>query len=366
MSAKEIRAGKAYVELSIRDKLTQGLRSAWGRLKAFAGMVKTAFFAVTGAIAGITAAISAAVTPIVMMAKHFSDVGSELNDMAARTGVAVETLSQMKYAAEQTGASLSDVEMALRTMARKGIPVEKFDELAKAIAAIEDPSERAAAAMQIFGKSGTKLLPMLREWDDLRERAQRLGLVVTTEEAEKADELGDRFDDLGRTWDRLKVKAGASFAEPMILSLNALINLIGTIGKALEVLANSMAAVSAGMWSMAKAADSLIRKLGSSFLNAASGVMGAGIARITSQGGSASKLAPGMDYQVKRAIAAAGSSFGTFSSPGAGLAGRAGQGIKRDDGLDKKMVALLEKIGVKLDTLEEINDGIEELEVGFQ
>jgi hypothetical protein len=368
MSSKEIRAGKAFVEVSIRDKLTQGLRTAWGKLKAFAGMVRAAFSAVIGGIAAVGAVIGAVVAPLVAVTKRFADVGSELHDMAGRTGVAVETLSEMKYAAEQTGASLSDVETALRMMAKKGIPVEKFEELAKAISAVEDPSERAAMAMQVFGKSGTKLLPMLREWDSLRSKANSLGLVITTDDAERADALGDAYDDLGKTWDSLKVKAGASFAGPMTRAIEALTSFVVTLGRTMQYAASSIAILGAGMGSVGAKAESLVgslvNRLGGGMLKGAAGMMGAGARSLATGKGAANKLHPGMEQQYRQLTRAIqGGSFGTFSSPGSGLAGRAGQGIKRDDGMTKAIVAALEKLGVKLDTLEEINEGIEDLDL---
>ena len=38
-------------------------------------------------------------------------------------------------------------------------PEEQFKYLADRIAAIENPTQKAAAAMAVFGKSGTALLP---------------------------------------------------------------------------------------------------------------------------------------------------------------------------------------------------------------
>ena len=45
---------------------------------------------------------------------QFAEYGSQLNDMSIRTGIAASTLGELKYAAEQSGASLEDVESGVR------------------------------------------------------------------------------------------------------------------------------------------------------------------------------------------------------------------------------------------------------------
>lgn len=243
MSAKEIRAGKAFVEVTIRDKLAQGLRSAWAKLKAFGAMVKATFSMVAGTFTSIAGGIAAVIGPMVALAKRFADVGSELHDMSGRTGVAVETLSAMRFAAEQTGATLADVEAGLRKMAKAGLSVKDFDKVAASINAIEDPSKRAAEAMKIFGKSGTKLLPMLAEWNALRAQAQGLGLIISTEDAKKADDLGDKFQILKDTFGAFLVKAGSALSGPISTGLEVLIKLTVALSKVLD---NVTAAIDIG------------------------------------------------------------------------------------------------------------------------
>ena len=365
MSQKEIRAGKAFVEVSIRDKVAQGLRGAWAKLKAFAAMASTALIAVGVA----AAAIGAVVTPLINLSKHFADVGSDLHDMAGRTGVAVEQLSAMKYAAEQTGASLSDVEIALKTMARNGIPVQRFEELAKTLTEISDPSERAAAAMKIFGKAGTKILPMLREWTFLKARADKLGLIFTTDEANKADELGDKFSDVAATWDRLKTKTGAAFAAPAIRTLETLTKVLVQLGEAMTTFSVAMDLAGVGFDSFTRKAGllvgdlsevlSVLMKAGVFFtpkeiaaVRMAGAAIGAGVSDI---GGPE----PGSPEFYKQAVRGLGSSFGTFSSPGSNLAGRAGKGLKTQDAISAKMLAVLEKMDIKLGS---IDDGVDEID----
>jgi hypothetical protein len=209
VSASNIRAGKAFVELSIRDKLTQGLRSASAKLQAFGTGVRT----IGTAMAGMGASTLA---PLLGAAKIFADTGSAIHDMSLRTGVSADKLSELKFAAEQTGATFDDVERAIRFMQKQGLSADKFDEIAQAIAAIEDPTKRAAMAMKVWGKNGTALLPMLKELPELRGQARELGVSMSPEQARLADDLGDSFGRLKAALTGITMQIGAALAPVLI------------------------------------------------------------------------------------------------------------------------------------------------------
>ncbi|MFO0790051.1 MAG: hypothetical protein U0805_11400 [Pirellulales bacterium] len=202
---EDIQAGRATVELRTKNApLDKGLRDAQTKLKNFAGTMGSVGAAAGAAGAVITSAFAGALA-------IFNEVGSALNDMAARTGVAVDTLSELKYAAEQSGASMEDVEKAARFMA-KNHDKRDFFEVARGIAAIEDPSDRAAAAMKAWGKAGTMLLPMIADLDELRAKAEHLGLVWDKSMTDKADRLGDAIDTLKSQFVALAANIAAAVA----------------------------------------------------------------------------------------------------------------------------------------------------------
>jgi hypothetical protein len=173
--------------------------------------------------------------------------------MSARTGLAVEALSELKHAAEQSGSSIEALEKGVRTMqrvltearggsqsanetlARLGLsidalaglnPEQQFLAIADALARVEDPTTRAALAMKVFGKSGTSLLPLLAGGAagiaDLREEARRLGLTIDGESAAAAERLGD---ELATLWKQVKAGAfaiGAALAPTLLALVQAL------------------------------------------------------------------------------------------------------------------------------------------------
>lgn len=149
-------------------------------------------------------------------------------DLSDRFGLTTEALIGFQHAADQSGASAEDFNGAVEKMlnalgelqggsedARKKFERLGFDvgaladmdtesailEIADKIAAIDSPARQAAAAMDIFGKSGQKMVLFLREGREgllkFREEATALGLTFTGAQAEGVNKMLD-------TWDKFK------------------------------------------------------------------------------------------------------------------------------------------------------------------
>jgi hypothetical protein len=221
----DIKAGRAYVELFVKSNaLMKGLSAASAKLKNF-GM---GVMAVGGVVTGIGAAM---IAPLVGAVNHFVEAGSELADMSARTKLSATTLAELGYAAGQTGASLKDVETAIRNAVKKGHGND-FNKLAESIASIEDPIKRAERAMEVFGtRSGMKLLPMIENLAELRKRAQELGIAPSDEDVAMADELGDKFDDVKASVMATVFSIGAALAPTLLKAMDTVIAIVVNVGK---------------------------------------------------------------------------------------------------------------------------------------
>jgi len=219
-----IRAGQAFVELFADDsRLVRGLNAAskklkdWGQSVTAAGQkMLTTGMAAVGGMFGATSV--------------FATMGDTLEKASQRTGITVERLSELAYAAEQSGADLATLEAGVRRMQKTiaeaaggsesalealvnlglsvqqlaGLsPDQQFTLIADRLAQIADPAQRAAAAMKVFGQAGTQLLPMVADGaagiEALSQRARDLGLVMSTEDAQAAVVFGDLVSDLWKT-----------------------------------------------------------------------------------------------------------------------------------------------------------------------
>jgi len=232
-NAKGIRAGRAYVEMGLNTTaLAKGLGKAAAQVKAWGAGIRSIGTTIGAAGVALTA-------PFIGAAKVFADTGSAFEDMSARTGVSVRALSLFGYAAEQTGADLAAVETGIRKMQKSlvagteenekaeeaflalGLSVDRlmrmspeaqFNAIAKVLAKVENPTVKAAAAMAIFGKSGTSLIPMIDDLDALTAEAKAFGLVMNKDDVAAADKLGDTMGLLGATLKQVAFVVGSALA----------------------------------------------------------------------------------------------------------------------------------------------------------
>ena len=109
-TSQSIRAGRAFVELFADDtKLVRGLRAAEKRLKAFGASVQSIGTKVFGLGA-------AAIAPLLATTNVFSEMGDQLAKMSVRTGISVEALSELGYAAQQSGTDMETLEGGVRKL----------------------------------------------------------------------------------------------------------------------------------------------------------------------------------------------------------------------------------------------------------
>lgn len=240
--ASDVKAGGAYVELMLQDKkFLAGLQRAKSSLIGFA---KGA--AVLG---GAITAVGVAAVGVGL--KNVMSLGDELDKMRQRTGISVEALSELRHAAGQSGAALTDIQKGVVRMnksitdANDGLvssaelfdnlglsvkdlnamnPEQRFMAVSRAIDAVQDPARKSALAMEVFGRSGVNLLPMIEDLDALRQEARDLGFVMSGETAASAVKIGDMLANLWETLKQGSVAIGAAalpFLEVAIPAMQA-------------------------------------------------------------------------------------------------------------------------------------------------
>lgn len=225
-SAGGIRAGKAYVELYGEDSgLVRTLDANGKRLQSWGKGLAS--------IGQRTALVGAAMAaPLVGAVNAWQEMGSAIDDISQRTGASVESLSTLGYAAKQSGTDMETLEGSLKKMEknlaeayrgnkeaeasfqRLGLtfddlkgksPDDQFRMIGDRLSRIKDPALRSATAMDIFGKSGTALLPMFADGaaglEEMEQAARDLGLELNGDDAAAAAAFGDQLDTL---WDVLK------------------------------------------------------------------------------------------------------------------------------------------------------------------
>ncbi len=195
-----------------------------GQFKRMAGAAKA--FGIAAGVA--TAAMG-------LMVRKQIDVADNLQKLSIRLGESTEALSQYAHVADITGVSFEDVANAFSKMqknlsyASDGIgtaknaleklninvadlidlrPSEQFEALADAIQKIESPAKRTQIAMDLMGRSGSRMLSTMAEGGagirKLREEFDAMGGTLSQVDA---NQLADTNDALTRMADRFDIFA---------------------------------------------------------------------------------------------------------------------------------------------------------------
>ena len=222
-----------------------------GVLGSVLGKLGPAGLMAGASIAALGVGITALVLPV-------ARVGDEFFKLSQKTGVSVEALTALDYAAK-----LSDVSTEGLTKGLQRLSVALFDsrfegaegskalqalgvaatdahgqirptervllDLAEKFADMPDGADKAALAIKLFGREGLNLIPFLNQGREgitaLMEEAQRLGLVMSEDVARASEVFNDNLTRLSAIFEGVQRQIGAAvipvladFTEQVILA----------------------------------------------------------------------------------------------------------------------------------------------------
>lgn len=199
-------------------KFTEGMTKAEAQARKTADKIEGSMDFAKKAIASLGIGLTAA--KLVEFAKHTVDSADELGKMAQKTGIATEELSKLKYNAELSDVSTKSLTVGVKKlsqemiasgdatgktakiMAAMGVDTTKgvtpaMEKIADVFAAMPDGATKTALAVELFGKSGMELIPMLNQgaagMKKMGEEAEKLGLVLNGETAKAAEMVNDNL-----------------------------------------------------------------------------------------------------------------------------------------------------------------------------
>ena len=186
------------------------------------------------------------VAPFRSAITEFTKFGDTYAKMSRRVGMGAKDLSLLGYAAEQTGASVSALDASFRYLNRNlaaagqgnkaakeafanlGLNLDQLQTLKKkdqfltiadAIRRLGDEAKQTDAAMKIFGRGGTSMLPMFQEGragiQALMQEADKLGIGISDEDAAKAEVLSSSITRMQQSLQGLRRTIISSFVEPV-------------------------------------------------------------------------------------------------------------------------------------------------------
>ena len=223
-------AGSVTVDLLAKTSaFEKSFAKARGTLDAFNDKVQrnAASFRKAGTV--MTAVGASIIGSLGLTVNSAAKLGDELDKMGLRTGETAETLSSLGFAAERSGSNIQVVEASIRRAQKGmadaalgigtakiafeelGIEITKSDgslkkgselllEFADKTENMTDASKKAALAQDIFGRSGTQLLPLFADGAKgikaLQKEAVKYGAVISDIEADEGAKFTDSFFNL--------------------------------------------------------------------------------------------------------------------------------------------------------------------------
>lgn len=243
----------------ILEALTGGFetdmkRAAKASEKAFAQMKKDAQasnVAIGKVFTAAAVAGSAAVIGLGVAVKSAVNEMDKLSKTAQKVGVTTEALSALQYAAELADVDIGQLQGGMTRLVKAQAEVAKGSEeqaalfqalgvqvlnadgslrnagdvmadIADKFAAMEDGAEKTALAVQIFGRAGADLIPLLnggaQGFRDAANEAKAFGLIVSTEAGKAAEEFNDNITRMGNAMQG----AGIQLATELLPVMNEL------------------------------------------------------------------------------------------------------------------------------------------------
>lgn len=211
---------------------------------------------------GIAAGATLAVKKVFDLTKETATYRDEITKMSRATGVSVDVLSGLGFAAERSGAHIDSVGKAFGRLARnineasrtEGAARGAFNQLgvqfddgtgklrglydvlldtADAFTRIDDSTRKAAIAQELFGRSGVELVPLLNEGKagitSLREEAERLGITFDQSAGEQAEKAVDAMTNFNTAVQGLNQQFTSKFIPSLTSAATLLSNIIALL-----------------------------------------------------------------------------------------------------------------------------------------
>lgn len=193
----------------------------------------------TAVVGGATAAAGA----LVKFAESSASTADHVDKMSQKIGISRQAYQELDFICSQSGTSVDSLQVGMKSLvsamdgAASGTAsnVEQFNKLGvsvtnadgslrsseevmwetlSALQSMDNETEKARLATELFGRSGTELLPLLNSesgsLEEMKQQAHDLGLVLDDELIDSGVSLTDTIDQMKRSFGSIVTQLGAS------------------------------------------------------------------------------------------------------------------------------------------------------------
>lgn len=254
--------------LSATDKMSriidEAIKKSTYKLSAFERTTSKIGRSMTKAGTVMLGASAAVGGSILAVGKSTADYAGDMYDMARGAGIGVEAFQKLAYAGRMSGVETEKLSASLvkfdrmvaeatggnktymQTFEDLGIkikdsagnlrqPNEIFEDVADIFHNTEDGIGKTALAVELFGKSGADLIPMLNDGKAglkaFYAEAERLGLALSNEMIAKGDAFSDQLENIGEQVKGVKLQLGAALIPALSAATEKISKVIDKITK---------------------------------------------------------------------------------------------------------------------------------------
>lgn len=254
--------------LSATDKMSriidEAVKKSTDKLSAFERTTSKIGRSMTKAGTVMLGASAAVGGSILAVGKSTADYAGDMYDMARGAGIGVEAFQKLAYAGRMSGVETEKLSASLvkfdrmvaeatggnktymQTFEDLGIkikdsagnlrqPNEIFEDVADIFHNTEDGIGKTALAVELFGKSGADLIPMLNDGKAglkaFYAEAERLGLALSNEMIAKGDAFSDQLENIGEQVKGVKLQLGAALIPALSAATEKISKVIDKITK---------------------------------------------------------------------------------------------------------------------------------------
>ena len=232
----------------------KGISEAKSSGQGLANSLEKTFSRIKKAFAAVisVAAVKKVANTVMNLANSTAQAADRIDKQSQALGISRKAFQQWDYILSQSGASIDSLGVSMKTLnsailGGSDSAVEAFDQLGLKLTDLQGLSQedafgkvvdafqrmpqsarKSALAVQLLGKQGQSLMPLLNTSADgmaeLRANTERLGFVMSDSMIDAGVKFGDKLDDLKRTAGGLKNGLGYALMEPLTGIFEAVTN----------------------------------------------------------------------------------------------------------------------------------------------
>lgn len=224
------------------EKVGNKFVNAGDSVSKFGGKIANVGASLTKKVAAGTAAVAGGITAVTKFAESASSTADKIDKMSQKIGVSRQAYQELDFICSQSGMSVDTLQAGMKTLVssmdkaasgtkanveifeKLGVSVTKADgslrsqedvmwETLSALQGMSNEAEKARLASQLFGKSGTELLPLLNSAsgsiEEMKQKAHDLGLVLSDDTIDAGVKLTDTMDQAKRSLSAVGTTLGA-------------------------------------------------------------------------------------------------------------------------------------------------------------